>query len=115
MAPGGTAVRYSRPASANSIALGRHPRTMRSRKTSSSTRQAPSRRRARRARKNAGIERLAVLAGEVLLGRPVEVLEIRRLRAPLEVMAQLVGEGLPRFLPPVEPGVRCASAAKDPW
>ena len=49
-----------------------------------------------------GIEGLAVLPREVLLDRPVEVLEIRRAGAPLEVVAQLVGQRLPGLVLPVE-------------
>src|SRR5713226_6112047 len=55
------------------------------------------------------VERVALLAREILLGRPIVGLERTGVRAPFEMVAQLVGERLPRLLAPVEvaqPGER---------
>ena len=49
-----------------------------------------------------GIERLPLVAFEVLLRSPVIGLERGRVGAPLQVVPQLVGERLPRLVAPVE-------------
>src|SRR5207247_5377594 len=47
------------------------------------------------------VERLPLLAREVLLGRPIVGLERTGVRAPFEMVTQLVGERLPRLLAPL--------------
>ena len=53
-------------------------------------------------KEKAGIELFTVVPGEVLLDRPIQVLQLRRLGSPLEMMPQLMGERLPRLLAPIE-------------
>ncbi len=50
------------------------------------------------------VEPLPLLPGEVLLRGAVEVLQVGGAGAPLEVVAELVGQRVPRLLPPVEAG-----------
>src|SRR5207245_9841416 len=62
------------------------------------------------------VERLPLLAREVLLGRPIVGLERTGVRAPFEMVTELVGERLPRLLAPLEvapPGERREGAVVE--
>src|SRR5204863_8729941 len=64
-----------------------------------------------------GVERLPLLTGEVLLGRPVVGLERLDVGPPFQVVAQLVGQRLPGLVTPLElrgePGQRCEGAGME--
>src|SRR2546428_1551733 len=62
------------------------------------------------------VERLPLLAREILLRRPIVGLERTGVRAQFEMVAQLVGERLPRLLAPIEathPGQRREGAVVE--
>ena len=48
------------------------------------------------------IEPLPILTGEILLGRPVELFEVRRPGSPFQMMSELVSQRLPGLAAPVE-------------
>jgi hypothetical protein len=54
------------------------------------------------AEKECRVEGLAIVTGEIMFDCPVKVLQIGCARAPFQVVAELVGQRLPGFLPPVE-------------
>src|SRR5215213_5455435 len=66
------------------------------------------------AEKKYGIERVSVVAGKVVLDRPIEVFQIRSLSSPFQMMAQLVSEGIPRLLVPVEVLLYASKRRKRP-
>jgi hypothetical protein len=48
------------------------------------------------------VEPLPILTGEILLGRPVKLFEVRRPGSPFKMMSQLVSQRFPGLAAPVE-------------